>query len=347
MPKQALLPAVLIAVFLLAAYFFLRTNSTTVVSNEATIPFAILPFCDDDDRVITLLEDGTIICLGKASIYALQSGARTKISDLSKNETILTGTLGYFIGYSASQVTLYRVMLPLTIEKVYDFALNDQITPISSFISKSEQGTHVFVSAQKEATSATSIKSMQYKITLQNSGAAVPTNPILTTLATPEMLRVIDSYYDGTVLLMRELYPFLAPKFRIALWSESPAILSPHPAITAFVTSTDQPLYFSDDENAYLLSQSGAKSNVTTNNILASTIISTPSGFLSLDTSNSSLIWNPSSQASDPTSILAHIPTTQLELTGRYSTRIGKRVYNCFDFSESLQITLRACIPQL
>ncbi|MCC7304305.1 hypothetical protein IT418_02745 [bacterium] len=34
-------------------------------------------------------------------------------------------------------------------------------------------------------------------------------------------------------------------------------------------------------------------------------------------------------------------------LLGRYSTRIKKRVYNCFDFSESSQITLRSCKLEL
>lgn len=35
------------------------------------------------------------------------------------------------------------------------------------------------------------------------------------------------------------------------------------------------------------------------------------------------------------------------QLLGKYSTTIKKRVYNCFDFSESSQITLRSCKPEL
>lgn len=347
MPKQVILPAVLITIFLLAAYSFTTSTTPRVLVDDTVVPFASIPSCGESEQVISMLEDGAIVCLKDSAIYALQSGIRSKIATTQKGESILNGTLGYFVGTTATTVTLYRVVQPLSLEKIFDFAINDQITPVYALFARGNNAFNVFISAQKEASSLDSEKSIHYRIIVPMGREDKAATPTLITLATRDMLRITDSYYNGEFTMLRELHPFLEPKFRFAMWEETPILLPLTPSIASFVTSSDIPRYLSNGGKIHTLSKDGTELETSITETSGTTLIQDRTGTIGFDDNFTTLLWHPNTNHSDPVTLLAHLPTAQLELTGRYSTRIGKRVYNCFDFSESLQITLRVCIPQL
>jgi hypothetical protein len=347
MNRKLLLTAIFVTVFTVAAVIFTSYTRPETTESRDSIPFASLPLCESADRVISLLEDGSPVCSNQSSLYVIQMRSHIKIAELQTNEKLITGTLGFFIGATQTKITLYRVIQPIALEKVYEFAITEEITPVSVFLMRTDDQLVFYVSAQKEATSPSSVKSIHYRISVPTNMRGTARTPSLSTLATQEMLRITDSYYGGDLVLLRELLPFLEPKYRIARWTETPALIPAKDSIAEFITSTGKPYYRTRDKKYFTVSGNGSSQEVAISTISDFILIHDSFGFIEFNLSENALVWHKGAASSKPAVILAHLPTTQLELVGRYHTRIGKRVYNCFDFSESLQITLRVCIPQL
>jgi len=342
----------LLAGLSLGSYVFVLKNAPrSNPQQEPERPFAMLPTCDEGDLAISLLESDIPICKSNESLYVLHAGKREKIGSVKKSDTLLPGSFGYYLLIHDNTVTLNRVVQPWQIIAIFEFAINDQINPVSSFFTLTRDKLFVYISAQKEAQSPTDDKSIYYRIALSPPTGNPPSpTPLLSTFTTKEMLRIVDVYYEGKLLYLRELHPFLEEKHRIVTWEESAKIINPPYAPKTFLISTTVPTFGTDERaKAKLITLTEEGKAISSREINKNELpfIVDLNGYMSLNRELGDLTWHTVPEVPQSTDILLpYLESTDLELTARYSTRIGKRVYNCFDFSESLQITLRTCIPQ-
>jgi len=315
------------------------------------IPYAYLTDCEDTDLALSLTAEGSTLCQNETSLYTRNQGKKSVIIEISKNRRYFVNSLGYLISEEANVISIDRFQLPTIVKPVYSFHLAKGVSLISTFIVQTNVDRIViFLNTLKEATSSADTKSILYKVEIASQSNA-ENEPSITSFESKEMLRVVDAFYGGSIVFCRGLFPFLAPKFRILHWGVSLSILPNFLNLLSFQHNTTIPsaVYTT---NSNLASQvvsfdkNGNRINSPENIIKQATVLQDSSGTLSFSEETSSLMWT-SSNGSSSTALLSYLPTFNGELVAKYSTKIGKRVYNCFDFSESLQITLRTCIPEL
>jgi len=274
-------------------------------------------------------------------VYVISSGKRTKIGELADINTILPGTLGYFTGITESQITIFRITQSLTLLTIYSIDFPKDITPASALYSHTVQTTNIYISAQKEATTPLSVKSVHYRIQIPQAPTALPDHTVYTTI---DMLRVVAAFDEVNLVFFRELYPFLSEKWKIAELNQAVSFPKLKSNPVKFFPATITPLYITMNNQIQSVRNETAESPPYP---LERILTYGDSGIIYHEPETQELRWHQFSTRTSPQTLLSFVPSLQYELAGQYSTRIGKRVYNCFDFSESLQITLRTCVPQL
>ena len=315
------------------------------------IPYAYLTDCEDTDLALSLTKEGVTICQNDTSLYTRLQGKKFAFLEKSKERHFFINSLGYIVSEESNIITIDRFQQSATVNPIYSLHLTKGVSLVGTFTLQTEDGTtFIFLNTEKEAKTSSDIKSVLYRIEISTQRNS-ENNPTITSFESKEMLRVVDAYYNGDIVFCRELFPFLAPKFRILHWGVSPTILPNFLSLLSFQRNTTIPsaVYTT---NSNLASQvvsfdkNGNRINSPENIIKQSSILQDSSGTLSFSEETSSLMWT-SFSGSSSTPLLSYLPTFNGELVAKYSTKIGKRVYNCFDFGESLQITLRTCIPEL
>lgn len=319
--------AIFITCIIVIAYLlgFLLSQKQTM-RDPQNIPSATRHYCLDSDTVITTDINTGILCRSDISFYTLKGTSKKSIKELSIKADYFLGSFGYFSSIEQDRILrFYRMTTAQSVELVATFDLSPKETIHSQFLYQTEDSTtHLFLSGEYDVQSQKQPKAFLTHFMIEQNSVIKKETYIFT-----ELLKLKDvvvhegSYYA----LLSEMYPFLEPKKRVLLLQqgETPTRIScTAESAKLFVFYLDD-FCLVDDNNKLYTSKSGD---------------------LIFHEKERSLQWV-QYEMSQTHLILSAVDIQSLELFARTSTRIGKRVYNCFDFTESLQITLRLCIPTI
>lgn len=309
-------------VFFTLSRYSLGTKPDTSIPS---LPRFYLPLCDSNDKPLLLTNTNAVVCKDEKEVYLFAGNKKHVIFTIKNISTFFPGSLGFLVYYSDAIIRINKINSNTQLEELTTISLGNELIPQSVFFSQNDKGeTVIFVTCQKEAQNAESTKTKIFKIIFSQEGKHTSTSEI----SLRNMLKVVDIYEKGELLLLREMHPFLEKKLRRLNWK------NPQQIITDYCQYEYGIFTMQHNGNGYCKSD-------------PLSLISATTGELKINSESDQLHWQSIAQSATPTSILSSISTEGFELLARYSTSIGKRVYNCFDFSETSQITLRACIPEL
>lgn len=323
MNKKTIFTIFLLVVVYSMGYLFSFKATTP---DSYALPQAGRFHCLDADTVITFGTTIGTLCKAQNSFYLLKGTNKKSVTDLlSIKATYYPGSLGYFASVMEKQVQFYRVAEGGSIQELGSFMIAKGDTIISQFIFQTKGGdTHLFLSGEHTVDSPKQPRAFLSHYTIFEDSVAVAY-----TFQLAELVKVSDMVEkDGELhALLRESQPFLEPKrrvLRIRKGSTPSNITCPMQQPPLFTFTVEE------------FCQNGSEE----------ILFSSSQGDLVATTDRHTLTWA-NYQSASTTTIISEVALDSLELIARSSTRIGKRVYNCFDFTESSQITLRLCIPTI
>lgn len=340
-------------VLLLALYFLIYFASSfpqedvTQKDLEADMPLIFTSSCEYSHIPLLLTDTGTTICESSTTIYLYIQGEKVTLLKKDTNTpSFVPSSQQLLVGFRENVLLLFSVSTTNTLTEIFSFAMPPEQTPISLFFTRHPKTEEriVYLSAQQLAQSPSEVKSVQYEFTISTKHEIA-----VRQLRSVEMLKVVAAFPEYQTIVMTELFPFLAQKVSLVQWGETPR-LTPHPCTsTARPLPADAPLFTSDGcrllPHQNYLEISASSGQQTTRPFNANLLISTHDGVIQRSEQEQQLLWKPSDSPQE--TVIFHRIPDNLVLFGQSSTRIGKRVYNCFDFTESPEITLRMCIPIL
>lgn len=331
--------------------FYLTQNKSLPIQTDtekAGLPTIILPTCKDSDVPLGISSDGYTYCQHDKSIHLLLPGKDLIIVDeklLGDDE--IAGIFGsYLVTRNTNMLHIYALTSAATTEfDTLTLAKNE--TLVSAFGRKDEKSiTTIYLSTVLEAQSPKDIKSKIYKIVLPTG---TPEKPKLQPLySSTHMEKAVFAYphtdTQSEILFTKESYSFLAPLSNIIISGKSFATCP----VTAFGRSVDIPY-------VQISACNGKKAGwyeISKDTLLVSSLTQDDSALIANKdgtltyTQEQGLKWQ---QQGIKTAL--ELSSEALQNIGNIffieSTNTGKRVYNCIDFGESSQITLRSCIPNL
>lgn len=319
--------AILITSTIVTAYLlgFLLTQKQAIHEQEH-IPFATRQYCLESDVVITTDINTGILCKSDTSLYILQGTSRKNVKELSIKAEYFHGTFGYFSSIELdNKLRFYRMTTAQSVELVATFDLSPKETIHSQFLYKTDDSIiHVLISGEYDVQSQKQPKAfLTHFLAEQHTVTKKETYTFTELLKLKDVVAQEGLYYA----LLSEMYPFLEPKKRLLLLrqGEVPTKISCTTENAKLFAISLEDFCLIDDNNKLYTSKLGDLIFLEKEEALQ---------WVQYETSQTHLI-------------LSVVDLRSLELFARTSTRIGKRVYNCFDFTESLQITLRLCIPTI
>ncbi|MFZ2189459.1 MAG: hypothetical protein WAV48_01645 [Candidatus Magasanikiibacteriota bacterium] len=289
-------------------------------------PITFVPICEDQDIPLLLTNTGTTLCKDAEALYIRVQGKKVLIKKIASADVFMPSSLNLTVFQRNNVLHFEKFLQGNELKEIFSFTIPQNVTPISFFYSQLDEASLLFISAQKNATSPKDTKSVIYRISLDENDSS---KTIVESAATLEMLRVMDAYHKGRVLLLRELFPFLTKKHRILNWSTAPEIKNDSCARNTVIN---------------LSNETPPCQEITSDT--SQEFIKSESGNVQFDRAEHQLLWRPK-LTETPKILLSNVNIEEWQLIAKYSTRIGKRVYNCIDFSESLKISLRICIPEI
>jgi hypothetical protein len=321
---------ILFAAITVLLYIFLsRFALTPPKPREPTVPtpIAIIPLCENEDSAIFLTAANETVCKAETALYLRRNGKKITLKKVDSTDAYFTSSKNLVIFQSDNELIIEKLEADNTVKNLYTLPLKKGILPLSIILySDDENRITVYVSAQKEAHTVTDTKSVFFRISLTLTDNSLSK---VTSIEQRNMLRTVSLYNGGTLLLLREMFPFLQGRQMYLEWKERPNFMP--------VQCKNRPISYQSG-NTLFDSNNCSKT--------PQYFLKTSAGYLTVDSENHSLLWN-SAESSAPVIVTSNVFPENWHLPAEYTTRIGKRVYNCFDFSESLQITLRTCIQQL
>lgn len=319
--------AIFITCIIVIAYLLgFLLSQKQVIHEQERIPSATRLYCLDSDVVITTDINAGILCKSDTSLYILQGTSRKNVKELSIKAEYFQGTFGYFSSIEQdSKLRFYRMTSVQSVELVATFDLSSKETIHSQFLYQTEDSTtHLFLSGEYDVQSKKQPKAfLTHFLIEQNSVVKKETYIFTELLKLKDVVEQEGSYYA----LLSEMHPFLEPKKRLLLLQQGEVP-------TKISCTTDNAKLFAFSLEDFCLIDDNNK------------LYTSKSGDLIFLEKERTLQWA-QYEMSQTHLILSAVDIQSLELFARTSTRIGKRVYNCFDFTESLQITLRLCIPTI
>lgn len=326
MSKKIILLALLITLAYFTFYLLLSKFPRDSEEDESPFPSITLPLCEENDQALLLTVTGVTICKDGDSLYFKDSGKKKEIQKIKVTDYYFPSSLNLIVFTRVGELVVQKLLGDMSMQVLYTLSLPSNVTPIAIILTGNKEVTTVFVSAQHDAKSEKDFKGILYKIELSNSETFTPRS---TNVALKEMLCIVDIYDDGKYLVLRELFPFLVKKHRSLNWKEQPELR---------IETCQQFISLSQPFTPFEC----PKLPETEYHIF----IKETAGNVEFDTKRSSLVWHKNG-TQIPNTLISNVNPEEWEVVAKYSTIIGKRVYNCIDFSESLELTLRTCITEL
>lgn len=349
--KQILICAIVVALYLLSFYLAKTYLKVETYNNAVAEPFVILPRCAKDAVAIGITSEHDTICQGKNGIsrYATEKEVVIlPITDIAK-DTLVISRLNYLLLISEQKVVFKEILSNLTLVDRGTIELAKNESFIDVFLSSDTSEDILLLSTELKAQSPTDDKSKIRILSISHKDAASNVNSIYEIRS-----KYIDSvlYANFSVtkpfIITHTAYPFLELRYRVLHQVEQRIEDVTTCTITEILPGYNQPLWEQQcsDKPTREISSTNEQlsSNTTAIELLKKrNAILFENSYL-LITADRKLIWKNMELTKH---LLDNISATidTFSIISQQSTRIGKRVYNCIDFGDSPQISLRVCIP--
>ncbi len=303
------LGTVLLLIYVLL--FIVITQQKPHIIKEQLNPYIFHAICEEDDKPLLFLDNGRTICRSESTLYTKIEGKKRKINDIPQGVNYISSSRNLLIHIKDKTIFIETISDSLEILAVTSYTIPRTSSFVSTFITTDiNENTIVFISMEKTAIAITDDKSEIVRITIFPDKKSKIDSYLL-----KSMLKVTDYLQESDSIYLIEMHPFLLSKNVILQWQSKKQL--------NIVESKNEELH---DTRLRLAEWADER--------------------LTFDTETSELWYT--NEVHDINYLVAVAPHANTwELTAKYSTRKDKRVYNCFDFSESSQITLRTCIPKL
>ena len=343
---------VCVCIFIYVAVFsFISANPSKHASSQNIKAQIFIPICKEDtDIPISLLDNGTTACLSENTLYVNDESRKIVLKKYETKEipTYIQGAMNYLLLYTNNVVTIHRILDNSALEEVTTIPLATNETPISVYgVGDINKNQVLYLSTYLEARKSTDTKSKLYRIEITSLDKTIQ----VFTLRSMLIISSVFSTEKSEIYFMKEMFSFLEQR-HIVYFSRNGKLEELPCKIDIFSKSTSLPKFQSDfcenyiKPNWFTISKTDAIVQLEAAPDNEDLVLSNNSGEIHFLPSTQQLSWV-KNDSTTPQILQSYIDSWQSQILAQYSTRIGKRVYNCFDFSESIKITLKVCTPEL
>ncbi len=340
---------VLILILLIYGISFVVLNwlfkSSNKIETTSLVPYILLKNCDTNYQALGFTENGTSICLGKKGLITATNDGK-EIYLLSKekiaNDDLLQIRSNFLFHISQKKLKISRITSTNALEQLSEIKLQDSETVLDTFVSSTIDSTnYLLISSELQAQKKEDNKSQIRVITVNNEYKIITEKILLS----QNILKVqyANFAYAPNFIVTKTAYPFLESKYEI-FNADLEKISTNNCKISDIDYEFSTLLWQTDCNNEKKMFSLDAKNKVIeTNEILNPDVFE-------FFTSKLRQTANGEFQLESDGKIIRLLHKNRdtyvnFDIISQKSTRIGKRVYNCIDFGELPQISLRVCIP--